>query len=84
MACACQAFGGIYNTALRVGYYFMTYAIVAIPNTMENFKEVKIRYNTYYAVSLVVLTLIFVLYGLFSIKTGTWSRTYPYFFLWKF
>ena len=84
MACACQAFGGIYLTAMRVGYYFMVYAIIAIPNTMKNFKEIKIRYNTYYAVSLVALTLIFVLYGLFSIRTGSWSRTYPYFFLWNF
>ncbi len=84
MACACQAFGGIYNTAMRVGYYFMVYATIAIPNTMKNFKEVKIRYNTYYSISLVALTLIFVLYGLYSVKNGSWSRTYPYFFLWEF
>lgn len=84
VACVCQAFGGVSNIATRVGYYFMVYMIIAIPNTMENFRTIKIRYNSYYTLIKLALIMIFVIYGLYSIKHGSWSRSYPYFYFWQF
>lgn len=83
-ACICQAFGGIYNTAVRVGYYFMFYMVIAIPNTMENFKHLRVKYNSYYTIVMTVIGAIFVFYGLHTFAHGTWSRTNPYIFFWEF
>ena len=78
LACLCQAFGGIYNIAMRVGYYFMPYLMIAIPNTITKNKD-KQEYQTNY----VLVLLAFVAYGLYAIKTSTWEMAYPYYFFWE-
>ena len=39
LACICQAFSNINQGALRVGFYFMIYLIIALPNCIYGFKE---------------------------------------------
>lgn len=83
-ACICQAFGGIYNTALRVGYYFIIYMVVAIPNALEALKGSGRMYRTYQFLVELAFIVIFVVYGLNSIQNGSWSRTFPYIWFWKY
>lgn len=78
IACVCQAFGGIYQTAIRVGYYFMIYLIVALPNTITQNKN-KQEYQTNYLLVLIA----FLVFGLYSIRTSTWAMAYPYYFFWE-
>lgn len=78
IACVCQAFGGIYQTAMRVGYYFMIYLIVALPNTITQNKN-KQEYQTNYLIILIA----FLVFGLYSIRTSTWAMAYPYYFFWE-
>jgi len=78
VACVCQAFGGIYQTAMRVGYYFMIYLIIALPNTITQNKN-KQEYQTNYLLVLIA----FLVFGLYSIRTSTWAMAYPYYFFWE-
>ncbi len=84
IACICQTFSGVYNTALRVGYYFMVYMIIAIPNTLEKFRYIKIRYNSYYTIIKTLIGAIFVIYGLYVLKEDSWAMTNPYIFFWEY
>lgn len=84
IACICQAFGSVYNTAIRVGYYFMVYLVIAIPNTLENFRYIKIRYNSYYTIIKMLIGAIFVAYGLYALKYDSWAMTNPYIFFWEY
>lgn len=88
MACICQAFGGIYATAMRVGYYFMIYACIAIPEAIEDKDGGAIKLND--RQKIVVKFLIFVAffafsaYSLYSAKNEvTWYETNPYRFFWE-
>ena len=78
VACLTQAFGGIYDTAMRVGYYFMPYLAIAIPNTITSNKD-RQEYQTNY----VLVLLAFLAYSIYSIKTSTWAMAYPYYFMWE-
>lgn len=78
LACLCQAFGGVYDTAMRVGYYFMPYLAIAIPNTITKNKD-RQEYQTNY----ILVLLAFVAYGLYAIRTSTWEMAYPYYFFWE-
>lgn len=78
VACICQAFSGIYSTAMRVGYYFMPYLIIALPNTLSSInlkKENKIHY--------ILLMGVFILYGYYALSVTTWAMTNPYIFFWE-
>lgn len=78
VACVCQAFGGIFQTAMRVGYYFMIYLIVALPNTITQNKN-KQEYQTNY----IIILLAFLIFGLYAIRYSTWEMAYPYYFFWE-
>ena len=88
MACICQAFGGIYMTAMRVGYYFMIYACIAIPNAIadEDGGTLRLSSRQKLAVKFVIFAafLAFGLYTLYSAqKDVTWYETNPYRFFWQ-
>ena len=78
LACLCQAFGGIYNTAMRVGYYFMPYLMIALPNTITKNKD-RQEYQTNY----VLVLLAFLAYGIYAIRNSSWAMAYPYYFFWE-
>ena len=78
LACVCQAFGSIYQLPMRVGYYFMVYGMIAIPNTVANINDIKSRRTMS-----IVISVAFILFGLNSLATATWAGTNPYIFFWQ-
>ena len=79
IACVCQAFGGVNQLAMRVGFYFMPYLAIALPNTVNLKKGNKREFQTNY----IVILLAFVVYGLYAIRYSTWEMAYPYYFFWE-
>ena len=79
-ACICQCFGGVYSTAMRVGYYFMPALAIALPNIIANMKNP----NNYYVSKRFVMAA-FIAYGLYSlyVNGSSWPMTYPYKFFWE-
>ena len=78
LACCCQAFGGVYLTAMRVGYYFMIPITISLTNTISNIED-----NDNRLISKVAVGAIFIIYGLYALKTATWPMAYPYHFFWS-
>lgn len=76
-ACICQSFSGIYNIAMRVGYYFMVPIVLLLPKLLGK----KDSSNKLNIVKIVVL-ICFVVYGLYSHYTSS-AGLYPYIFFWK-
>lgn len=83
VACVCQAFSGIYQLAMRVGYYFMIYMIISIPNTISNMKDKGVSEKREYILSYMILLFFFVIYGLSAISKSTWAMANPYYFFWQ-
>lgn len=77
-ACVCQCFAGVYNTAMRIGYYFMPALIIALPNIVSKQKN---KRNMF--LFSIILQIIFILYGLYSIYKSSWAMAYPYHFFWE-
>lgn len=83
LACVCQAFGGVYSTAIRVGYYFMVYLILLLPENLTYMKE-KLKDSNYtYLIFSVVIFGAFCAFGLYSLYSTYWSISYPYYFFWQ-
>ncbi len=78
MACVCQAFGGVYSTALRVGYYFMMVLPLLLPKVIAGMSAPQDRKSCTYVVSLA-----FGAFGLFSIMTSAWAEANPYYWFWE-
>lgn len=84
MSCICQAFGGVYSTAIRVGYYFMVYLAIALPNTIYDFKQTgRSTGERDFMLCYTLIFIAFLMFGLYSIKNGSWSCTNPYVFFWQ-
>lgn len=84
IACLCQAFGGLYPLAMRVGYYFMPYLAIALPNTIYEFRTGNGRRGrNEFIISYMVIFAAFLLFGLYSKKYATWAYTNPYVFFWE-
>lgn len=78
VACICQSFSSIYDTAMRVGYYFMIYLIIALPNTIAKFekKEKTIIY--------MIIVVLFMMFGIRNFSSvDSFAKTNPYVFFWK-
>lgn len=87
VACYCQAFGGIHNLAMRVGYYFMVYAMIAIPEVVENHNEenIKVDFKTKQLIKWTLMAA-FVLFAIYQLTNGnkdSWYMTNPYNFYWE-
>ena len=79
IACLCQLFAGIYNTAMRLGYYFTLPLTLLIPQTVENMKwNLKEK-----ALIKLLIVFAFVVFGLNSIYSSSWACAYPYSFFWQ-
>ena len=83
IACVCQAFGGIYATAMRVGYYFMVYLILLLPESLMYIKENINDNNKTYTVSTIAIYAAFIIYGLYSLYSASWAMSNPYHFFWQ-
>lgn len=84
LACLCQAFGGIYNTAMRVGWYFMPYLSLLLPRIILN-TEADRRYDSQKngTIMYVVILVCFGAFGLYSLSKGSWAMSNPYYFFWQ-
>ena len=77
-ACICQCFGGVYATAMRVGFYFMPSIAVALPNILTTIQNQRDRRLLQY-----IIFAIFVIYGLYALSVPSWQMSYPYHFFWE-
>lgn len=78
VACACQAFGGVYTGALRVGYYFMLVLPLLLPKVIAGMSAPQDRKVCTYLISLA-----FVAFSLYSIANSTWAEANPYYWFWE-
>jgi len=78
LACLCQAFGNVYQTAMRVGYYFMIALILLLPIVIKDMDEKVDK-----PVFSIVIIISFVTFGLYCIYNSTWAMAYPYYFYWQ-
>lgn len=85
LACFCQAFGGVYSTAIRVGYYFMIYLILLLPKTLSSIKNNADDNRKTYAVFTMIIFVCFSAFGLYSIyaSKASWAMANPYHFFWQ-
>ena len=81
LACLCQAFAGVYYTAMRVGYYFMIALAIGLPEVLQDMKSERDE-NKSYKIAYGVVVALFIIYGLYAIKTSTWAMACPYKFFW--
>lgn len=77
VACVCQVFSGVYNTAMRIGYYFMIFLVVLLPKLVS-----QLKYNDRFIFRIGV-KLAFGTFALYSIYNSTWAMAYPYHFFWE-
>lgn len=80
IAISAQAFGSVYNTAGRVGYYYMPFLGLLLPKTLKNLA----RGNTKYFITW-FLVAVFVAYGLYALYSSgdSFAEAYPYLFFWQ-
>ena len=78
LACCCQAFGGVYNTAMRVGYYFMIPLIIALSKALVDMIDKKTR-NAF----IIIVIGAFIAFGIYSIYHSSWSMANPYYWFWQ-
>lgn len=77
IACCAQAIGGVYSTVIRVGYYFMTSLILLLPLIIQRVEK---RQDALFLK--IVIGICFVLFGIYSIRNGSWAESFPYYWMW--
>lgn len=80
-ACAVQAMGGVNSIVIRVGYYFMTYLTLLLPEVFDDMK--KRMEPSQRRILLLITEMCFIAYGLYAIRHGGWAESYPYAFFWE-
>lgn len=84
LAVALQAMGGVYSGVLRVGYYFMVYAVLLLPEIVENHRKAHNSDSlTNYVGMCTMIALCFGLHGFYLLQNSSWAMAVPYHFLWQ-
>lgn len=78
IGCLCQCFGGVYNTAIRIGYYFMGILCLLLPLTIKKIND----YATHTIIK-IVLYICFVVYGITAITNNSLVETDQYYWFWQ-
>lgn len=78
IACFCQAFSGVFQTAIRAGYYFMIFLPLLLPKTINSMENRSLK-----AVVAFIVVVSFALFGMNSLYIGSWTKSYPYLFFWE-
>ncbi len=78
VACVIQAVGGVQNTVIRAGYYFMPVIAVLIPNVVDRFKN---SFERNLIKSGIVV--VFAAYGLFALASSEIAMSNPHHFFWE-
>lgn len=81
LACCALVFAEVSNVAQRVGYYFMLYLTLSLP---ELLREVR-RNRGIFEYSLHWLAVVggFLLFGIYQLRRNTWAMAWPYAFFWE-
>ncbi len=77
-ACLCQCFGEIYQTAIRLGYYFMIFFTLLLPYTVNQLR------NRPLGLFIKCITIgCFLSFAMWQLYTTSWAMAYPYSFFWQ-
>lgn len=92
VACIFQAFSGVSNLAMRVGYYFMIYLALLFPEiiisqdkqilNLEK-ENIKVKPHSNSTIMYTAVFIFFLCWGIYSISTATWAETNPHSFFWQ-
>jgi len=84
LACFCQTFSGVYSLAMRVGYYFMVYLVLLLPEVLSIKNENSSLMQKRIKIILYIIILIcFATFGFYSLYKESWAMTNPYHFFWE-
>ncbi len=79
IACVCQAFSGVYSSAIRMGYYFMTALPFLLPQAINNIEDFRQR-----QIFKFLIHGCFLSFGLYTLSSkGSWAMSNPYHFFWQ-
>ena len=79
LACVCQAFSGVYSSAMRMGYYYMISLSILLPMAIDNILEFRQR-----ELVRLLVYVCFLAFGLYTLSSKTgWAMTNPYHFFWQ-
>lgn len=80
IACLVQALASVNSIVLRVGYYFMPYLCIALPNLIVRRKKLSVvEYRAWFT----IVVICFSVFGLYSIYSTYWAQAYPYKFFFQ-
>ncbi len=84
IACFTQALGGVNSIVMRVGYYFMIYLVLLLPEIIADAaKSEKHEGNNDKIIMYGIIFICFASFGLFSLSRSSWAMTNPYRFFWN-
>lgn len=85
MGCVCQAFSGVYSTAMRVGYYFMIYAVLLLPRIVRNMDKKALQGHDKQSSMILYIPILvcFFTFGLYMLAQENWAMTNPHSFFWQ-
>lgn len=86
IACCCQAFSGVYNIAMRIGYYFMPVLAILLPKVIANNTHTESNPFANRRSGIIMYIVIFVcfaVFGLYSFASSSWAQTNPHSFMWQ-
>ena len=76
-ACCVQALAGMHSIVMRMGYYFTIPLVLLLPLVVETMENKKLAVFFKAAIS-----VCFIVFGLYLLRTSTWARAYPYYAFW--
>lgn len=77
-ACVFQAFSGINSIIMRIGFYYMIFLVLLLPETIS-----KLSNGTTRTVLNTLLFLSFTLFGLYLLNGPSYAMSNPYYFFWQ-
>lgn len=81
LACCVLVFAEVSQVAQRVGYYFMLYLTLSLP---ELLREIRRKQGTWeYTLHTLAVVGGFLLFGAYQLRTNTWAMAWPYRFFWE-
>jgi len=77
-ACCVQALAGMHSVVMRMGYYFTIPLMLLLPLVVGTMKNRKLA-----VFFQVIISICFITFSIYSLRTGGWSRSYPYYAFWE-
>lgn len=81
LACCTMTFAEVSNVAQRVGYYFMLYLTLSLPELLRQIREKQgmLAYCLHWS----AVVGGFLLFGVYQLRTNSWAMAWPYQFFWE-